>query len=395
MDGEIQQAVDTLLLEQGVYAPVELLLADGRLSYSDYELWRGGRGGVLESRLHGDPRQCRDLLRQAADYCAILGLEPEDHSYVVWGSETGDGLCFSADAASQRCFNTWYRKSVGHPQLDLFMDATGTTLVNGIVQALCERDTDEARRLLDRLFDVDPENSRLGGLERLVDAAEALAVPPRDPLPALNELRNELVPTAQELLGPGCRHFLVPQWRRLCRALEDYRYDPAWPDRHVSYAAMRAEDWERVRESVESEERWWRQPVLLRRHARACGRLRREAEALGDWFRLCWQFSDQANVIAKEAQPDWARRWREFRDLDPELPQRDFPAWLLIAYPGLAAIVPDPGSLSDVEVPESYVVVLELVRVAAGGVGEALVNCRRKLRACAPVLFAHYMSFCR
>ncbi len=43
IDKFIQQAVDRLLLEQGVYTPLELLLAEGRLLFADYEAWRAGR----------------------------------------------------------------------------------------------------------------------------------------------------------------------------------------------------------------------------------------------------------------------------------------------------------------------------------------------------------------
>lgn len=40
------QALDRLLLEQGCYTPLELLLAEGRLLYSDYETWRQGNAAT-------------------------------------------------------------------------------------------------------------------------------------------------------------------------------------------------------------------------------------------------------------------------------------------------------------------------------------------------------------
>lgn len=58
------QALDRLLLEQGCYTPLELLLAEGRLLYSDYETWRQGECRHLESRLFGDPVQIRALCEQ-------------------------------------------------------------------------------------------------------------------------------------------------------------------------------------------------------------------------------------------------------------------------------------------------------------------------------------------
>ena len=56
-DKETREAVDRLLFEQGTYTPLELLLAEGRLMYADYEAWRGGQCDYLEALLFGDPEQ--------------------------------------------------------------------------------------------------------------------------------------------------------------------------------------------------------------------------------------------------------------------------------------------------------------------------------------------------
>ena len=57
MSAEVHNAVDRLLLEQGEYSPLEYLLSEGRLLYSDYERWRGGELGYLDEALFGDPLQ--------------------------------------------------------------------------------------------------------------------------------------------------------------------------------------------------------------------------------------------------------------------------------------------------------------------------------------------------
>ena len=54
-DKETREAVDRLLFEQGTYTPLELLLAEGRLLYADYEAWRDGQCDYLEGLLFGDP----------------------------------------------------------------------------------------------------------------------------------------------------------------------------------------------------------------------------------------------------------------------------------------------------------------------------------------------------
>ena len=174
MEPEVQQAVDRLLLEQGAYAPLELLLAEGRVMFADYEAWRGGQGQYLDELLFGDPKLTREQLQQAAAYAQALGLSAETAHYTPWGGGDERVLQFSPDAAFNRLFHTRYSKPEDMPQMDLFMDAGGSTLVNGIQAALVGRDLAEARRQLDLLFDVDPGNNRLGSLEQLVEAVERL-----------------------------------------------------------------------------------------------------------------------------------------------------------------------------------------------------------------------------
>ena len=56
IDKAVQQAVDRLLLEQGGYTPLELLLAEGRLLFADYEDWRAGQVEYLDELLFIQPR---------------------------------------------------------------------------------------------------------------------------------------------------------------------------------------------------------------------------------------------------------------------------------------------------------------------------------------------------
>ena len=263
----LQQAVDRLLLEQGVYTPLELLLAEGRLLFGDYEQWRQGEIEWLDDLLFGDPQQSQVLLQQAETYAAALGLVAETLHYHPWGAEPGRLLRFSPQAGLDRLFHTRYRKPADEPQLDLFMDATGTTLVNGIRAALAERDYAEASRLLQGLFDADPGNSQLGELEQLVQATARLASAVEDATAELQYLQEELVPLSLDLLGTNSRDFLAPFWRRLGQALGGHAFDPRQPDLHVSYMALQAEDWQQLQASIEQVADWRRQPVLLRRYA--------------------------------------------------------------------------------------------------------------------------------
>ena len=48
---QVQAAVQQLVMEQGEYAPLELLLATNRLAYEDYRAWREGRLETLDAVL--------------------------------------------------------------------------------------------------------------------------------------------------------------------------------------------------------------------------------------------------------------------------------------------------------------------------------------------------------
>ena len=389
----VRQAVDRLLLEQGVYTPLELLLAEGRLLYADYEAWRTEEGGVLDESLFGDPQQSRAFLEQGAAYAKDLGLEGESLSYTQWGGGEGRRLRFSSDSAFDRLFHTRYRKPADAPQLDLFMDATGVTLVNGVTGTLKERNYAEARRLLERLFDADPGNSQIGDLELLVSAAESLHLPVEDASAELDYLEQELTPLASDKLGAGRRDFLAPFWQRLLEALQDEPFDPDHPRLHASYPALQLEAWNLVQRSIESGMDWSGEPLLLRRYAQACGRLQQNERAASYWFRLCWRFPDQADAIGREAESIWRSRWQRFMGLEPELDSKDFPAWSLLEQPGFVLRLTDTACITDVEAPEDYLVTADLVTAGAAAVPAAdLIEQRRRLKDLNPDLFAHYLA---
>ncbi|MGD8590512.1 MAG: hypothetical protein PVG22_16940 [Chromatiales bacterium] len=391
IDKAVQQAVDRLLLEQGAYTPLELLLAEGRLLFADYEDWRAGQLSYLDELLFGDPEQSQTLLQQAAGYAQALGLEAEALAYPPWGG--GANQPFSPHAEFDRLFHTRYRKPETAPQLDLFMDTSGASLVNGIRQALIGRDPSEARRQLDLLFDTDPGNHQLGGLERLIEAAEQLPLPVEETAGELETLQQELRPLALDLLGAGSRDYLAPFWRRLLETLWEQPFDPEHPERHASFMALQLEDWDLVQQSIEDLAEWHVQPVLLRRFARASGRLQQPERAACCWFLLCWRFPDQAEAIGREAEPLWRQRWRRFQELEPELPNRDFPAWSLLEQPALVKRLETADCFTDVEIPQAYRVTAELVSASAAALpaGE-LIEQRKRLKALNPSLFDHYLE---
>lgn len=404
MNNDVQHEVDQLLLEQGEYLPLELLLQSGRLTFSDYEAWRLGELRRLEEALFGDAERVREQLLAAEAYLKRRGWQAEAITYTPWPGAAGpageQALRFSTDETLDGCFHRRYRPPPDRAQMDLFTDAPAANLANTVTLALAERDVAEARRSLERLYDLAPDHGRLGELERLVEAAEDLDRPADEPAGELERLEQELLPLAESLLGRHARNLLVPLWRRLSIALEGQPYTAAQPDLHVSYTASQAMDWRTARRTVEREPDWRADPVLLARHARACEGLRQRGAALQSWFELCWRFPERGKALEASTDTELHRQWQHFQELDPELPVRSFPAWLLVQIPGLTRMLHEaqPGAC-----PESYLTMERLQRARIGtqrdaaATGESaaqdqLMSWRTRLKEQEPVLFQYYLN---
>ncbi len=389
MDNHIQARVDELLLEQSEYRPLELLLAEGRLTYTDYEAWRSGEVERLETCLFGDPAGVRETLQAAAGYARRLKLEAEILEFSAWGG--GAGLRFSADGDFDTLFRTAFRRRGDEIQMDLFMDSPGTALVSAVVAGLACRDWAAAAGQLRRLYAVDPGNARLGGLEQLVESAISAQHPISDAAADLETLAQTIEPLAEDLLGNDARAYLQPLWRRLDETLAGRAFDPAQPNLHCSYTAGRMLDWHAQKSAVEAESAWRERPELLRRHAGACTRLREPARALADLFALCWLAPGQAAPpTAQEWPADTLSAWTQFWELEPELEVGAFPAWLLIIRPALAGSLapPEPGA------PQTYRLVFELQRLRNAGPAmpsAPALALRARLKSLDADLFRHFI----
>ncbi|MCF6338706.1 MAG: hypothetical protein L3J84_12295 [Gammaproteobacteria bacterium] len=396
MTQDIQHQVDQLLLEQGEYLPLEFLLQEGRLLYADYEAWRNGEFDYLDETLFGDPEHIKQQLMQAADYLQRRGWKTETVTYHSWSDNSTQALRFSQNNALNQCFLQRYHKPEDQPQMDLFTDAPATSLFNGITQALIDRNPAEARRLLEQLYDTTPDHVRLGELEQLVEAAEDLNTPSEDVATDMQMLQQTLIPLAKSLLGKNSRNLLIPLWRRLSAALQNQPYQSAKPTLHLSYTASQSMDWETVCRAVENESYWHTDAALLLRHARACEYLHQKPEALLSWFKLCWQFPEQCDIYASSNDHELRQQWIHFLELDPEIPAQTFPAWLLLAKPGLIQQLPEPEPMSKVACPASYITLYQLqqerMQSHAESGSDNTMAMRTQLKQQDPELFQHFLS---
>ena len=200
-------------------------------------------------------------------------------------------------------------------------------------------------------------------------------------------------PLAVDMLGPGSRDYLALFWRHLLVALEAAEFDPDRPELHASHVAIQLEEWALVQQCVERQPDWQKQPLLLRRYAQAAGRLQQLDRVVCCWFLLCWRFPDQASAIGRDAEPIWKSRWQRFGELEPELSNRDFPAWSLLMQPAIAKKLSDAGCLDDAQIPEDYRLTARLVMAADKQVPVAdLIELRQRLKSQNSDLFKHYLE---
>lgn len=389
---QVQRQVDQLLQEQGEYLPLEFLLQTGRLNYTDYEAWRNGEFDLLDDALFGDHQHIQQQLTHAANYLQRLGWQTQTVAYQAWCNETSQRLCFSQNSALDRSFHQRYHKPQDQPQLDMFTDTPATHWANCITQALIDRNPAQARCHLECLSDIAPDYVRLGELERLVEAAENLTTAVDDIATEMQRLQKTLMPLAQDLLGKESRNLLIPLWRRLSLALQDQPYQSTQPEMHISYTAIQAMDWDITRQAVAQLPHWQADPVLLKRHARACEQLHRRGDALMSWFNLCWQFPQQCVAIESSIDTELQQQWINFQELELELPTQTFPAWLLLNKPGFVQIVVVPsGDHVVTAYPKSYHTMYQL-QSSIGQQANNNMALRAQLKQEDAALFQHYLN---
>lgn len=161
--GGVQSAIDRLLIAQGAYVPLELLLELDRLSWSDYESWRSGGRSSLAGAFAGEMRETIDLLREAAAWAESLGLEAERQVYFGWGDCADRRLdfCGAGSAEADALLSTQYvppaaRAEAG--QLDIFLHSVAVAALESLRAALRARNLPAVEQSLADLASKAPEH---------------------------------------------------------------------------------------------------------------------------------------------------------------------------------------------------------------------------------------------
>jgi len=406
IDIELQSQIDTQILEQGAFAPLEFLIDSGRLIHGDYESWRRREISSLDDVLMGSKEKIRTQLESAAGYARSIGLVEQPQTFYAWVSGTIDHgdepLRLSADAQLHRLIGGRYVPAQNAPQMDLFFDNPVVALTNGIVRALSARNLGETQRQLDRLYAQAPNHADLASFDRLLAALGHLDRPIDDPRQELQFLLD-ITPAAKRLLGWEARDLLAPLWRQLADALWSQAFSIGEPNLHRSFALIQAQDWPGAGDAVHREPQWWLHAPLCLRLAQSCFYQQRRSDALTAWFHLCWRApAEAAAALDDRRQPDTgiSALWRRFVDCEeelwpnaappaPALTAADFPAWLLLREPGLNLRLAVDLALGNTPAEETYRSVHRWIDARRANRSADELALRKTLQADHPVLFRY------
>ena len=391
---DVRATVRQLLLGQGIYSPMELLLATNRLRYEGYRAWRRGAFATLDEVLAERADDTQALLEEAEAWAQALELRDEPVFFYGWGEKAGAELTASRHPSLSALLSKQFRRIREQGQLDLFLDGPETMAVNALREALLARDADRARGELERLCSLHPVHARAEQATALIAALET-----SNPegtvqgLEQLERLEEEWLAAASNWLGARSRDFLAPLWHGIGQALASKCFDPLHPKRHASWAYWQCLDWENLQRSVLAVPGYTAEPALLVRLAEAEWRLRNRPKAIEHWFALCWQAPGKfTHLVAAPSFPDASvgKAWRlmHTQDWEAEMSPAWFPAWMLIEEPGLARVLAPRGI--EEGPPRAFDLVIALL--AERGLGERSIALRQELQALHPGLLAHYLA---
>ena len=187
------------------------------------------------------------------------------------------------------------------------------------------------------------------------------------------------------------RDFLAPWWQEVGQALAGASFDSEHPKRHASWAWRQCREWRAVLSTVRAVPDHANHPVLVARLAEAHHALHERPAAVEHWFALCRLAPEEfARRVRARDFPDrvMAQAWHEAEDadtLEEDLTAEWFPAWMLIAEPGLARAL---SATAEMDGPARA---FNLVRALRTGDGD-VVALRAELQAVYPGLFESYKA---
>jgi hypothetical protein len=242
----------------------------------------------------------------------------------------------------------------------------------------------------------------LPDLSRLVDALEQPAAAAFDDFAtaaqALSQLRNELAPAAQRLLGSADGNaWLQPLRQQMARRADALEFRAEHADCHAAALWLLAGDAAAAAAAVERITSWRRIPAPLEWMCHTRWRLQGLDATWGLLAELAWLAPTRLDALLQRlADPVLLRLRRQFDagfEAEGDAPPLAwFPAWVLTEKPALAPLLgqAQPGLQTDAE--RAMRLLLDLLHLERQGRQRDLVEQRRRLRDLQPALFRAYMA---
>ncbi len=379
------------LSRQGRFCLIDWLLADNFLHYADYEAWRYGELKTLDDVVRFDRQTLQALIDNTAEHCDNLGLIPERQDFFRWNGDHRVLLMASEDYGQNLALTQCWLRPRDRPQLDLFLDNSAQIAENALLEALTARRFDTADSRLQNLSELNPEYTRLGGYQDLINYGRHMLANPEIIEQAvdaeLQRLQQEVLPLVQEVMGPAARDYLAYAWRRLSNALQGIPFNPEQPWRHSSSALLEIPDYPAVIECLNADPGLYRHAILLERMAQSYSALHQHGNGLILWclmMELDTGYTEQA-LECHQSHRVYAL-WQDFWDIEDNWSMALFPAYVLARQPGLLHCLQNFPAL---RLPASKAMVVLLRRRLAG---EDEISARRELQAISPELLSVYLE---
>jgi len=386
--------VEETLATYGMWDAVSFLLLSHSLRQSDYETWRMGDAACLQDVITGSKQDALDMLETALRHARSLDLTSAALTWTGWGKQSGKTLRLFYDHQLNAKFQLCFSPRTDRPQLDLFMDAPHTILLNRLRQALLNR-SPEYDALLHR---AQHEIAEEPALARLGIIRKALLIPSiENPAAWFTHLNETIAPAAREEFSRNHTDIMAPLWRAVAAAMRHISFNPARPDQHSSRALLLARDWEQCLESVAQVPDWFKHPGLHERRIAALSAMREYEAERAAWMLYCWHRPDTA-AIALDTALGGANLhrcglhgvWQQFSQMETEPDTEDFPALIALRFGANTAQSSIFEQATHTPGWRHYRQITELL--SSEQHGDADIERRSDLKAGSPWLFQAFMA---
>lgn len=322
-------------------------------------------------------------MKIASHYALSQKLEAFKSPYL---SAVGQPLYFCRASANEAIFTTVFQPTQDRIQLDLFFDNAAAFTESKLVSAIVDKNRQDIPDLLAKLKSSSPE--KYHQFTQLIGFEQQIAESKETTDGKIELLMQSVTPLAFEILGRYAHDFLTPLWQTLSAEVAGQRFDAEIPECHLSYTAFKGFQWQQVGTSIQQDQDWINQPILLFRYAEACYKLNNESGGKSKWFYLFSLFPEDAErMIELTGNRLMLVDWKSFSELDPELDPCLFPCWMMIRKPALA----NYASVSDCASNNLLRLIKSLVSQSANEINETIIQLRSRLQRENPALFIHYM----